>query len=670
MLVRADIDRKKKALEEEKSLIDERLNKRKEAEDEAEKYEELAELKRQYALISMDSSRTKDAASIRERIAELEKDIGWDIAEREAESMTESIQQQIDAYDQYQETGDENLDKLLEDANNFGIEVTSILGLSHDDLIAWLKSNDEAYSDSLANTQQQMIQSWTDTWKQMYGIVDTWWPLVDEILGDKSTFLDYMKQSTDYINASVDEQKQMIYQWEEAYDNWRKAHIDNATWSHTDPGAGSWSATEYKGSSGGSSSSGGGGGGGGGSGSGSGSSSVTTGGLITVNGGNVTTGTIGSKTASWYTPASGKGDYSIRFYDKDGNIQIFGGYTLEEAHAIAQAAYAQEQQSIGIIKSSRLDQSGMFTNPDGTTTTPETQTPTTPAPADNGSNVSGTAVVTTSGGSLNLRKGAGTSYDKITTIPNGATVSLLEKSGNWYKVNYNGTVGWVDGSYLNVGGSSSKTTTGTTSSTSASTNGDTSISGTAKVNASGGSARVRSGPGTSYDAVGTIPNGAKVTAVARNSNGWIKVQYGSMTGYISGNLLSNKVGFNEGGIDDFTGLAMLHGTKQKPEGILNAKQFATFRDLTATFDQIAMNDLDKAIIEMADWSKSINFFPDIARMAQGYGDTNNLTVGDVNVYLDNAYLDNEQNIYETAKKVGEVFRKELMKQGISVTTRI
>lgn len=38
------------------------------------------------------------------------------------------------------------------------------------------------------------------------------------------------------------------------------------------------------------------------------------------------------------------------------------------------------------------------------------------------------------------------------------------------------------------------------------------------------------------------------------------------------------VGFSAGGLDDFTGLAMLHGTKQKPEAVLNAEQTAFLRE--------------------------------------------------------------------------------------------
>ena len=188
MLVRKDIDEKRKALEEEKSLINERLNKRKSAEDEALKYEELAELKRQYALISMDSSRTKEALNLRRQINDIEKEIGWDLAAREAEALSDAVQGQIDAYDQFAQIGDEDLRNLLEDANNFGAEVKRIMGLSHDEIIQWMQTNDIEYMNSLENTRQQMTENWTQMWKDMKGIVDTYWDEINEILADQESF--------------------------------------------------------------------------------------------------------------------------------------------------------------------------------------------------------------------------------------------------------------------------------------------------------------------------------------------------------------------------------------------------------------------------------------------------------------------------------------------------
>ena len=52
--------------------------------------------------------------------------------------------------------------------------------------------------------------------------------------------------------------------------------------------------------------------------------------------------------------------------------------------------------------------------------------------------------------SLNMRKGAGTSYSVITKLSNGTVVDVLESASNgWKKIKTsNGTIGWVSGSYL------------------------------------------------------------------------------------------------------------------------------------------------------------------------------------------------------------------------------
>lgn len=64
---------------------------------------------------------------------------------------------------------------------------------------------------------------------------------------------------------------------------------------------------------------------------------------------------------------------------------------------------------------------------------------------------SSVATVTTSGSVLNIRSGAGTSYKKIGSLPNGTKVLVLSSLNNWYKVLYNGTkIGYVSGQYLSV----------------------------------------------------------------------------------------------------------------------------------------------------------------------------------------------------------------------------
>lgn len=58
---------------------------------------------------------------------------------------------------------------------------------------------------------------------------------------------------------------------------------------------------------------------------------------------------------------------------------------------------------------------------------------------------------------LNLRKGPGTGYSKIITIPKGAKVKYITKTNGWAKVTYNGYTGWCSKQYLSNTTKQSKT---------------------------------------------------------------------------------------------------------------------------------------------------------------------------------------------------------------------
>lgn len=58
-----------------------------------------------------------------------------------------------------------------------------------------------------------------------------------------------------------------------------------------------------------------------------------------------------------------------------------------------------------------------------------------------------TATVKANGG-LNMRSGAGKDFSKVTLIPDGSTVEVVEESGEWSLVKYNSYTGWVKSSYL------------------------------------------------------------------------------------------------------------------------------------------------------------------------------------------------------------------------------
>ena len=55
-------------------------------------------------------------------------------------------------------------------------------------------------------------------------------------------------------------------------------------------------------------------------------------------------------------------------------------------------------------------------------------------------------------GSVNLRAGPGTGYQRLTTLPAGARIWVNGSAGNgWVSVTYNGNGGYVSGSYVATG---------------------------------------------------------------------------------------------------------------------------------------------------------------------------------------------------------------------------
>ena len=119
----------------------------------------------------------------------------------------------------------------------------------------------------------------------------------------------------------------------------------------------------------------------------------------------------------------------------------------------------------------------------------------------------------TTNGSLNMREKASTSSSILTRLPSGTKVLVLADSGSWYKIAYNGMIGYVSDDYLALSATMDVK------------------AGSAKVTSSS-NLRLRSGPGTSYDTLTKLSNGA-IAEILGVSKGWIKVKYQSYTGYLS-----------------------------------------------------------------------------------------------------------------------------------------
>lgn len=124
-------------------------------------------------------------------------------------------------------------------------------------------------------------------------------------------------------------------------------------------------------------------------------------------------------------------------------------------------------------------------------------------------------IVTTSAG-LNVRSSASTSSRILTALGKGTYVTLLSKSGAWWRVEYgNGQYGYCHGDYIS------------------------SVTGNpAVVNTNAEGLNVRSGPGTSYSRIGGLSRGHTVIVLS-TSGGWSRILYhGTKLGYVSAQYLA------------------------------------------------------------------------------------------------------------------------------------
>ncbi|KAA8754943.1 SH3 domain-containing protein [Priestia megaterium] len=121
---------------------------------------------------------------------------------------------------------------------------------------------------------------------------------------------------------------------------------------------------------------------------------------------------------------------------------------------------------------------------------------------------------TVTASTLIVRSGAGTSYASIGSVTKGQKLSVVSKSGSWYKINYNGRTGYVSSDYVQASGTTTPPAESTTYTVTAST------------------LNVRSGAGTSYASIGSVTKGQKLSVVSK-SGSWYKINYNGRTGYVS-----------------------------------------------------------------------------------------------------------------------------------------
>ncbi|MGB4588801.1 MAG: SH3 domain-containing protein [Clostridiaceae bacterium] len=143
-----------------------------------------------------------------------------------------------------------------------------------------------------------------------------------------------------------------------------------------------------------------------------------------------------------------------------------------------------------------------------------------------------TTSVTKTNANLNMRKGAGTGYGIILTIPKDKVVTVLSSANGWTKVTYNGSTGYVSSSYLVT----TQSSTPVVPTTPVVPVVPTAPSGTITITKTQFNLNMRKGAGTGYGIILTIPKDKEVTVLS-SANGWTKVTYNGSTGYVSSQYL-------------------------------------------------------------------------------------------------------------------------------------
>lgn len=113
-------------------------------------------------------------------------------------------------------------------------------------------------------------------------------------------------------------------------------------------------------------------------------------------------------------------------------------------------------------------------------------------------------------GKMKMYEKKSTSSKVIKTIKKGVKVTIVDISGSWYKIKYNGKLGYIK---------------------------STSVTWKGKVKVAENNLRLRAGAGKKYKTLTAFPSGTEVTVVAATSNGWYKVRVkngrDALVGYMS-----------------------------------------------------------------------------------------------------------------------------------------
>jgi len=116
-------------------------------------------------------------------------------------------------------------------------------------------------------------------------------------------------------------------------------------------------------------------------------------------------------------------------------------------------------------------------------------------------------VVTTAGGSLNVRSASNTGASVIGALPNGTSVNILGEQNGWLRINFQGRDGWISSDFVRIARDGTVATTG-------------------------GNLNMRAAPNANSQVLTTIPNGTRIPITGISGN-FFQTNFGGRTGWVS-----------------------------------------------------------------------------------------------------------------------------------------
>lgn len=146
-------------------------------------------------------------------------------------------------------------------------------------------------------------------------------------------------------------------------------------------------------------------------------------------------------------------------------------------------------------------------------------------------------VVSQNGGSVNIRTGPGKNYGVIKSVKSGSYVMILQQGSGWWKISANGSVGYMDSSYLKDGIVTKNASSSGNGITGGTTGGNTSAGSTvgyAVVDAS--ALYLRAAASQSSRSLGLYGRGTRVDVLEQGAE-WCRVNVSGKTGYMKSEYL-------------------------------------------------------------------------------------------------------------------------------------